>query len=314
MSKKRLAVLASIFIVFLIAGIYFNTMSGLHMNDVFWKKSSDSYRSDGVSIRYYEENGQGYFDLSYNKQTRTAEMTRSENLVHISFPEGCSIECRTDGDIQAIFSRSGVRFGIPSDLIIDDIDQLDLPFVNAKIEAQPFSDSSNGQGGETYFLVSESGDRNYLYDRNFDQPDFSVPPVRTIVLKNGLRISESDLTGPTQLLVQNEAGQYLMDTGALFGIQVGPHRIPISDMMDLMMKIEAGESTQRGMIVVVLIYILLYIMGAACMLGPEKFVFFGSRWRYANEPKLSQEGLTAAYIGAGFCMFCAIVILFIPIV
>lgn len=67
-----------------------------------------------------------------------------------------------------------------------------------------------------------------------------------------------------------------------------------------------------GSIAVVLAGLLVYLLGAAQFLWPEKMFFLFSRWRYQHA-ELSDDGIMAEKIGAILIMLCAIVILFTPL-
>lgn len=67
-----------------------------------------------------------------------------------------------------------------------------------------------------------------------------------------------------------------------------------------------------GSIAVVLAGLLVYLLGAAQFLWPEKIFFLFSRWRYQHA-ELSEDGILAERAGAILVMLCAIVILFTPL-
>ena len=79
-----------------------------------------------------------------------------------------------------------------------------------------------------------------------------------------------------------------------------------------MIKLSEGQLEQRGDIALILPYTLLYLLGALSFLYPEHAAFWGSRWKFQNEPELSAAGLFSMQLGSVLIMVLAVVMLFIP--
>ncbi len=306
--KKKVAVLAAIYVLFLLVGLWFNTEKGLSDYDQFWKLKQDGWYTSpaGDRIRYSSSSG---FDMVLNDQSLSAFLERrSDGGYRIAFSDGWALET-------ADFPYLAIEVGgllLSHDLVYEltDLNAAKLSFAPAVEQTEPFYDENNRQTGEYVQLISSTGESIDCYEIFFDQPELSTPQKEIIVLKNGVRFQAADI--PNVLFV-NENDEYLLHADSLTMLCVSGGQRSRGTLIPLMIHLSEGKVEQRGHIVLALPFTLLYLVGALSFLYPEQAAFFGSRWRYLNEPELSDAGLFSMQFCSILIMILAVVMLFAPL-
>ena len=196
-------------------------------------------------------------------------------------------------------------------LVIHDVDTMGLTFEAAKEEEKNYMYGEDGDPvGESYHLVSESGQTISYREVWYDNPVFDTPQQPVEVIKDGMTLDSENYQNT---LYVNEDGEYLMNPDRLFMISNGYESVSKSGLVQAMVKVAEGNVEQRGHLLLAVAYTFLYALGTAILLWPQKMAFLGNRWRYRSEPELSDEGLVMEMLGGVVIICMAVVTLFLPL-
>ena len=307
--KAMVIALAAVFVIFLVLGIVLNSQQGLEFQDQFWVRKKDgSYACNGDQIR---STGDGEYEIVQPGRTVTAvESTLPDGGVRVDFSDGWAVERPAGADFW--FELSSYAWGSDSTLILTDMAQQDFRFAAvARGESYPFYDGTGEKViGEVVELFSEEGELLDHREVWFDNPELSTPEQESIVLEDGVRLQANDIYNTA---LQNAEGEYLLDSYCVGEFRLSGRGVKRELLAWFLLRIGEGASAARGDAAVVAGYVLLYVLGAAQMIWPEKLAFFGSKWRFREEPHLSDSGLAAVYIGSVVVMICGIVMLFVAL-
>lgn len=307
--RRKLIVLGTIFALFFVAGYFFHTQRGIYWGDQFWTLKKDgAYASPGGDrIRFSPDTG---FSLTVLGKNLTAQLQKpDEETVRITFSDGFSME----REANPMFGLSGIQVGgvfftHGVTYILDDVDALDLRFAAIdRTETWPFYDENGvtiGEAVSTYAATDELIDFREIF---YHTPEYSSPERTVVVLRDGLRLNEIDTA---HTLYTNEAGEYLLDPEMLAMLPMSGATVSRGSLFNLMLSIAEGEVERRGHPALLALYTFVYATGALGFLFPEKMAFFGSRWKFKNEPELSDDGLLMTQIGNLAVMALSVFILF----
>ena len=196
-------------------------------------------------------------------------------------------------------------------LTIHDLDAMGLHFEAVKEEEKDYMYGEDGKTvGETYHLISESGQTISYSEVWYDNPGFDTPEQSVEVLQDGMTL---DSENHQNTMYVNEKGEYLMNPKNLFMISDGQGYISKSGLLQALVKVAEGKVEQRGHMSLAIAYTLFYALGTAVLLWPQKMAFLGNRWRYRSEPELSDEGLVMEMLGGVVIIGMAVVTLFLPL-
>ena len=306
--KKKGFILAAIFIVFLCIGVWFNMQRGLYLQDTFWKLGPDgAYVSPrGDTIRYSETDG---YHLNFNGNMLTVQVeNHADGSYRFDFSDGIAME--TADESSMLLQIGGVVLAGEMDYIVTDVNSNHFHFVRASETIhEPFYDESGKKIGKNVSLVADTGEIINFSEIWYGHPEYSDSARETITIHNGTRLSYEDLHTK---LFQNAAGEYLLDANRLTQIETSDGYIDRGYMVSFMLSIAEKKVEYRGSAAAIALSCCVYLIGAASFLLPEHAAFFGSRWRFKNEPELSDEGLMAVQAGNIIVMLLAIAALFIP--
>ena len=189
---------------------------------------------------------------------------------------------------------------------------MDLNFEAVKEEEKNYMYGEDGKPvGESYHLISESGQTISYKEVWYDNPGFDTPQQSVEVINNGITL---DSENHQNKLYVNEKGEYLMNPDRLFMISDDQGYISKSGLLQALVKVAEGNVERRGHLSLAAAYIVFYALGTAILLWPEKMAFLGNRWRFRYEPELSDEGLVMEMLGGVVIICMAVVILFLPLV
>ena len=306
--KKQLCIaLSAIFVVFLVLGVAINGQKGLHFNDAFWKiKKDGSYAlgKDRISVT-----GDGEFEILLSGETITARQSAlPDGGIRMDFSDGWALERTSEKDF--FYDFGSFAWSADAVLILTDVEKQNFAFAPAAWEERtPVHDADSGEVvGESVLILSEEGDLLDAWDEWFVHPEYSAPERETIVLEDGARLPVSG-----NYLLKNENGEYLLESHAIGRVYINGNNMSRGDLSYLLLQIGKGASEARGeaMATSIFSFVLLYTLGAAMMIAPEKMAFLGSRWQYKNEPELSEAGISAMYISGGVMAILGIIMLFV---
>lgn len=307
MNKRLCIVLAALLIAILIPGVILHSQRGILFENAFWKLGKDgAFRSGNNCIRM---TGINRFELSFSDQILTAQKsTLPGGGIRMEFSDGWAVERTSEDDFLfdvGAYAWSGDALLIPADLSTSH-----LYFAAPDHEEHfPFyGEDGETPVGETVFILSADGETLDFYEIWYDHPARSTPEREIIILKEGARLPAN--ISMHNYLVQNERGEYLVDAENLGAIPSGYQSFTRSDLAWFLLRIARGSTQPRGDLSIVALFVLLYIMGAANLLWPEKLAFYGSRWKFRTEPELSDAGYLSIYIGSGFVMLMGVIMLF----
>lgn len=310
MQKKLIIALAAIFVIFLVLGIVLNSQQGLYYEDQFWRLKKDGRYVCGKD--WVRRTGEGKVEMSIDGELITAEKSSlPDGGIRMDFSDGWAVERSSEDDF--LFHFGSFAWSADAELILTDMEKQDFEFAPAaREERSPFYDGESGEIiGETVHILSAEGDQLDWREIWFDHPEHSTPEREIVILEEGVRLPVSIAYSAYDCILQNAEGEYLLDAHKLGRIRAGGPETDRCSFSWFLLNIEQGMHNVRGDVPPVAGFVLLYVLGAAQMIWPEKLAFFGSRWRFRDEPELSEAGLTAMYIGAAVVMLLGIIMLFV---
>lgn len=306
--RKKIAVLSAIFLVFLVVGWGFNLQQGLYFGDSFWKLEGENrYASYGNWISFSPEDG---FLLHFADQEMTAQFTElDENRCRMEFSDGIAVELADDDNSIISVEIGGIVWFSGAEYVVTDIESGHFQFAAAQEPIHnPIFDETGNVIGENILLRTADGQDIDFREVYYDYPEWSGPERERIVIQNGTRFTDEDLQNK---LFQNEQGEYLLnsETFTLIKTSVGSY-VNRGSLARFMLDAARGKSEARGEPAAIVLYAVFYLLGAVSFLFPEKTAFLGQRWRYKNEPELSDSGRFAVLAGSVIVMGMGVVLMF----
>ena len=305
--KKKIAILTTIFVLFLVIGTWYNMTPGRYFGGEFWKLKDGGYSHYDNSIRQTSEHE---FELHFAGNVLTANLSETEDSYRVDFSDGWAVESESLNS-KIMMEVGGVLLTGTSEYIITDMDVANLRFGSVIDEVhEPFYDENGNKVGESVYFVTETGESVGWREEWYDKPEWSSPEQETIVLHDGVRLTYEDLN---RNLFVNEEGEYLLNAQDVRLMRMSDltwrDRGSVAAMLVRMASVKPAH---RGEISVIFLYALIYLLGAAQFLWPQKLAFLGSRWKFQTEPELSDAGLFMAQLGGIIVMVAGIVLLFAP--
>ena len=311
MKKKTLAILFVIlaYLGFLTASIVLGSQQGLYFQGAFWRYTGDDIRSPGGD-RIHRTDADS-FDLYLGGNSLTAVKTAlPDGGMRMDYSDGWAVEWSADEPFW--FGFDDYIWGSEARLILTDAAAQGFRFAAAASEERsPIYDQNGNVVGEAVQILSADGVYLDSYETWPGKPQFSTPERTAVVLEDGAVIPEGDV------VFMNEGGEYLVNShnpGRLnMGIPSGYSSVDRRSLSHFLMRIAEGEIERRSetMDMQVFLSVLLYGAGALQLFLPQELAFFGARWRFKNEPELSESGRAAMLIGGGVIMVIAVIMLFI---
>lgn len=325
MKKKALAIISviAVYLGFLAAAIVLGSQQGLYFQDNFWCYAGDGFlKAPGGD--WIRRSGYDCFELHFSDQTITAQQSvLPDGGVRIDFSDGWAVEHSADASWRVFGDYAWASDAV---LILTDMAEQDFRFAAAAVEERsPIYDQNGSVIGETVQLFSAEGEFLDAYEKLLSadgefldsyeiwpgQPQFSTPEKTAVILEDGAVIPDGDV------IFMNAEGEYLLDSHQLGRIDASlPGGYSSADRRSIasfLLRIGNGELERRheAMDMQIFLSVLLYGAGALQLFLPQELAFFGSRWRFKNEPELSDSGRAAMLIGGGVVMLIAIIMLFI---
>lgn len=312
MKKKLLAIILVILVYlgFLTLAIVLGSQQGLSFQDAFW-----CYTGDGVIKSpggdWIRRSDPDNFELCFGGKTITAKKSAlPDGGVRVDFSDGWATERPAGEDYW--FGFSDYAWASDAKLILTDANAQDFRFVAAASEERiAIHDQNDKVVGTSVSILSTDGELLDFYETWIDKPQFSTPERPVIVLENGAVIPGGDA------VYMNADGEYLSNPYEIGRLPTGsPNSYSSVDRRSLthfLLRIAQGDLERRSetMDMQIFLSVLLYGAGAVQFFLPQEMAFFGSRWRFKNEPELSESGRAAMLIGGGVVMVIAIIMLFI---
>ena len=305
--KKKIAILSAIFVLFLAIGLRYNLTPGKYFGGDFWKLKDGEYTRWGDIIRQTGNE----FSMNISGTELTAELSETETGYRVDFSDGWAVE--TDRHSAGISIQVGnMTFWGDAEYILTDMDAANLRFGRVVEEVvEPFYDESGKEVGESRYLMTEEGESVGWREIWYDNPELSTPESETIVLHEGIRLAYDDLY---RNLFVNEDGEYLMNSQDMTMVRwSGTTWHGRSLVAGYLLNIAHGENVRRGHLAGVLLYVFIYLLGAANLLWPQELAFFGHRWKFQTEPELSDAGLFMMQLSSVLIMILSIVVMFMGV-
>lgn len=307
--KKKALVLAAVFVLFFSAGLAYNQQQGLYCWDTFWRIDKEGvYHSPSGDTVRARSGSEVEMVLSGKRLTATLEKG-ADQVDRICFSDGWAVEAlhkpHLTVEIGGVLLMHGAAY------TLTDPEAAGLRFAPVfQTEITPFHDENGHKVGETITLLDKHGTVLDYQERWYGQPPLSTPEKERFVLHSGARFNSDDAA---HMLFVNDAGEYLLEPERLTLVQTGDGWRSRAALFDLLLSAAQGAREPRGHAYVLLLYVILYAMGALSFLWPEQAAFFGTRWKYQTEPELSDTGLLAMQAGSVLTMLLAAVLLFLPL-
>ena len=311
--KKKCMILGSIFIFFLILGIWLNGQKGMNLMTDFWVQEKDgSFTHQDNRIYCFNTEGEKQFEISLGETNFTAKVEEQEDGWYMESDMGWGIKIPSENHLSLMVGVAGDTIWLgDAQLTIHDLDAMGLHFEAVKEEEKDYMYGEDGKTvGETYHLISESGQTISYSEVWYDNPGFDTPEQSVEVLQDGMTL---DSENHQNTMYVNEKGEYLMNPKNLFMISDGQGYISKSGLLQALVKVAEGKVEQRGHMSLAIAYTFFYALGTAVLLWPQKMAFLGNRWRYRSEPELSDEGLVMEMLGGVVIIGMAVVTLFLPL-
>lgn len=308
--KRKCIILGSIFIFFLVLGIWLNGQKGMNLMSDFWVLEKDgSFTHQDNRIICVDTENDKRFEITLGETLFTATIEEQEDGWYMESDKGWGIKIPSENYLSVMVG--GIIWMGDAQVTILDLDATGLQFEAVKEEEKNYMYGEDGKPvGESYHLISESGKTISYKEVWYDNPGFDTPPQSLEVIKDGITL---DSENHQNKLYVNEKGEYLMNPTSLFMISNGQEYISKSGLVQAMVRVAEGKVEQRGHLSLVAAYILFYALGTAILLWPEKMAFWGNRWRYRYEPELSDEGLIMEMFGGVVIICMAVVMMFLPL-
>lgn len=311
--KRKCIILGSTFIFFLVLGIWLNGQKGMNLMSDFWvlKKDGSLTHQDNRIFCVDAEVGK-QFEITLGGTVFTATLEEQEDGWYMESDQGWGIKIPSENYLSVVVGVTGGTIWMgDAQLVIHDVDTMGLTFEAAKEEEKNYMYGEDGDPvGESYHLVSESGQTISYREVWYDNPVFDTPQQPVEVIKDGMTLDSENYQNT---LYVNEDGEYLMNPDRLFMISNGYESVSKSGLVQAMVKVAEGNVEQRGHLLLAVAYTFLYALGTAILLWPQKMAFLGNRWRYRSEPELSDEGLVMEMLGGVVIICMAVVTLFLPL-
>ena len=311
--KRKCIILGSIFIFFLVLGIWLNGQKGMNLMGDFWTLKKDgSLTHQDSRILYIDEAVDKRFEVVLGESNLSATIEEQEDGWYMETDKGWGLKIPSENYLSVMIGMTGGSIWIgDAQLIIYDLDAMGLKFEAVKEEEKNYMYGEDGKPvGETYHLISESGKTISYREVWYDNPAFDLPEQSVVVIKDGMTL---DSENHQNTLYVNEGGEYLMNPTNLFMLSNGQQYISKEGLVSALVKVAKGEVEQRGHLSLAVAYTFFYVLGAAVLLWPEKMAFLGNRWRYRYEPELSDEGFVMELLGGVIIICMAVVTLFLPL-
>ena len=308
--KRKHIILGSIFIFFLVLGIWLNGQKGMNLMSDFWVLEKDgSLTHQDNRILFVDEEDGKRFEITLGENVFTAMIEEQEDGWYMESDKGWGIKIPSENYLSVMVG--GIIWMGDAQVTILDMDAMELQFEAVKEEEKNYIYGKDGKPvGESYHLISESGQTISYKEVWYDNPGFDTPQQSVEVIKDGITL---DSENHQNKLYVNEKGEYLMNPTSLFMISNDQEYISKSGLVQAMVRVAEGKVEQRGHLSLVAAYILFYALGTAILLWPEKMAFLGNRWRYRYEPELSDEGLFMEMLGGVIVLCMAVVMMFLPL-
>ena len=311
--KRKCMILGSIFIFFLALGIWLNGQKGMNLMSDFWvlKKDGSLTHQDNRIFCVDAEAGK-HFEITLGENAFTATIEEQEDGWYMESDKGWGIKIPSENYLSVVVGMTGGAIWMgDAQVTIYDLDATGLCFEAAKEEEKNYMYGEDGNPvGESYHLISESGQTISYREVWYDNPAFDTRQQPVEVIKDGITLDSENYQNT---LYVNEDGEYLMNSDRLFMIYNGQEYISKSGLVQALVKVAEGDVEQRGHLSLAAAYTLFYALGTAILLWPEKMAFLGNRWRYRFNPELSDEGLVMEMLGGVIIICMAVVILFLPL-
>ena len=311
--KRKCIILGSIFIFFLVLGIWLNGQKGMNLLSDFWVLEKDgSFTHQDNRILYVDEEDGKRFEITLDENVFTATIEEQEDGWYMESDKGWGLKIPAENYLSVLVGVAGGTIWVgDAQVTILDMDAMELQFEAVKEEEKNYIYGKDGKPvGESYHLISESGQTISYKEVWYDNPGFDTPQQSVEVIKDGITL---DSENHQNKLYVNEKGEYLMNPTSLFMISNDQEYISKSGLVQAMVRVAEGKVEQRGHLSLVAAYILFYALGTAILLWPEKMAFLGNRWRYRYEPELSDEGLFMEMLGGVIVLCMAVVMMFLPL-
>ena len=308
--KRKSIILGSVFMFFLVLGIWLNGQKGMNLLSDFWVLEKDGSLTHQDNRIFCVDNGSGKkFEITLGETVLTAMVEEQGDGWYMETNRGWGLKIPSENYLSVMVG--GIIFVGDAQLVIQDIGAMDLDFEAVKAEEKNYMYGEDGKPvGESYHLISESGQTTSYSEVWFDNPGFDTPQQPVEIIKDGMTLDSENYQNK---LFVNEKGEYLMNPNCLFMISDGQEYISKGGLLQALVKVAEGEVEQRGHMLLAVAYIFFYALGAAILLWPQEMAFLGHRWRYRFEPELSDEGLMMEMLGGVVIIFMAIVMLFLPL-
>lgn len=311
--KRKCIILGSVFIFFLVLGIWLNGQKGMNLMSDFWvlKKDGSLTYQDNRILCVDAEDGKR-FEVALGENVFTATLEKQEDGWCMESDQGWGIKIPSENYLSVVVGVGGSAIWMgEAQVVIHDLDAMDLNFETVKEEEKNYIYDEGGKKiGESYHLVSESGKTISFREVWYNTPEFDTPQQPVVVIKDGMILDSENYQNT---LYVNEKGEYLLNPNRLFMISNGQEYISKSGLVQALVKVTEGRVGHRGHLTLVAAYIFFYALGTATLLWPEKMAFLGNRWRYRYEPELSDDGLVMEMIGGVIIICMAVVMLFLPL-
>ena len=308
--KRKYIILGSIFIFFLVFGIWLNGQKGMNLMSDFWVLEKDgSLTHRGNRILCVDAEDGRRFEIMLGETFFTATIEEREDGWYMESDKGWGIKIPLENYLSVVVN--GTMWMGDAQITIHDTEAMGLHFEAAKEEQINYI---YGEGdklvGESHHLLSESGKTISYREVWYDNPQQDTPRQPVEVIKDGITVNSENYQNT---LYVNEKGEYLLNLDGLFMISNGYGYISRSGLARALVKVAEGEVEQRGHMSLAAAYIFFYGLGSAILLWPQKMAFLGSRWRYRLEPELSDDGLVMEMIGGVIILCMAVATIFLPL-
>ncbi|MBR6767011.1 MAG: hypothetical protein IKM02_03585 [Clostridia bacterium] len=315
--KKKLAILISAGLILLTLGCMFNFQKGLILNNHFWRIREDGSYTRGKDSVLCTPGSEGtHFDIVLDGEAFSADMAKKDENLYFEFSNGWAVELAHRNEF--LMEIGDIWLTGNYSITPLDFEAMGCRFEKALPETStPFYDENGQKAGDYHTLAAESGEIIEVWETWDDPAEQAKITAYGTVRREVREIREGEPLVSYEhfdVLFVNESGEYLMNPEVFFNIGDGwsddsLYRLHLARFLQEISDRNAG---QRGSFTCIFMFLLFYCLGGVQFVWPEETAFFGSRWRYRNEPELSDEGLMSVQFSAVVLMIISAFMLFIP--
>ena len=187
--KRKCIILGSIFMFFLVLGVWLNGQKGMNLMSDFWVLEKDgSFNYQDNRIFCVDTEGSNQFEITFGETDFTATVEEQEDGWYMETDRGWGIKIPAENYLSVMVGMTGGSIWMgDAQLVIHDLDAMDLIFEAVQEEQLNYIYDGEGKKkvGESHHLISESGQTISYREIWYDSPEQNTSEQPVEMVKNG---------------------------------------------------------------------------------------------------------------------------------